>query len=322
MESRGRCAGPGIGLSAALALGIGALALLALGASDRAWAAPKTLSTPSSKPFYFFDRCWASRSTSVKKARRTCRHLGKTGPSYQRIACRCRPAHLVTVRPTDPIVFYFVVDNRAYVGKTAKEASAACLRDKKKKPSPADGVDCAKVRPAYGPYKRVWAPGPYDDAKLFVYLDQREGIWLDRTGEAPCFVAGTLVRTPSGVRPIESLRVGDSVISWDLVRRKALTSKVEATRITHGRRVMRLTLANGTVLGVTARHPFYLPRRRLWVRATELRPGVTLMIYSGPAASTTTVSSLRWLDQPATVYNLSVSGPQNYFAGGVLVHNY
>ena len=39
-------------------------------------------------------------------------------------------------------------------------------------------------------------------------------------GGTPCFVAGTMVLTPSGYVPIETLKVGDSVISGDGIARK------------------------------------------------------------------------------------------------------
>ena len=40
-------------------------------------------------------------------------------------------------------------------------------------------------------------------------------ITINGTDEPPCFVAGTLIDTPYGPRPIEDLRAGDQVITRD-----------------------------------------------------------------------------------------------------------
>lgn len=41
------------------------------------------------------------------------------------------------------------------------------------------------------------------------------GSWLDSTSMVPCFTLGTLIGTPDGRRPVETLRMGDKVLSPD-----------------------------------------------------------------------------------------------------------
>jgi hypothetical protein len=74
---------------------------------------------------------------------------------------------------------------------------------------------------------------------------------------------------------------------------------------------------------VTGEHPFYVkdeswPKGFRWTRVKELQIGDDLMEKDG---SLSPVKSLERVDEPINIYNLTVEGEHNYFAGGFLVHN-
>jgi hypothetical protein len=89
---------------------------------------------------------------------------------------------------------------------------------------------------------------------------------------------------------------------------------------THDQAVGELSLSSGTTLRVTTEHPFYLPERDAYVTAGELSAGARLLRWGGGQAAVTGALSFT-AAQRETVYNITVAGPHNYFAGGVLVHN-
>ena len=71
-------------------------------------------------------------------------------------------------------------------------------------------------------------------------------------GGSPCFVAGTLVLTPLGYRPIESLKVGDEVvggITGEIRRVEAVGSKMA--------KVGNLKILGRPEITCTPNHPFY-----------------------------------------------------------------
>ncbi len=131
-----------------------------------------------------------------------------------------------------------------------------------------------------------------------------------------CFAAGTPVRTLAGPRPIESVQVGDQVLTQDL-RTGALSYRpvVEAP---HNKpdRLYRIDLGRDAIKA-TGIHRFWKAGQG-WVMARDLKAGDVVRGLGGVA----TVESV----EPAgveAVYNLRVLGAESYFAGesGLLVHD-
>ena len=157
------------------------------------------------------------------------------------------------------------------------------------------------------------------------------GMICDKMGctQTACFAAGTLVATPSGLRPIESIDVGDDVIGAGVdvpggVR--ALQHRVLATKLTRDRELLALSLSRGDappdLLLVTREHPFYELSRSGgpgWSAAGALAEGSVVATISGPATVTSTAETARRED----VYNLEVEGVHTYLVGayGAVVHN-
>jgi RHS repeat-associated protein len=133
-----------------------------------------------------------------------------------------------------------------------------------------------------------------------------------------CFVAGTAVLTPAGQVPIEELKLGDVVLSWDASSNEVVSSSVERLFESHSSDVQVLLLG-GHRFEVTNEHPFY-HRERGWTRVGDLSVGDEVMAMDGAAVK---VESIGSLGRAMPVYTIRVKETHNYFVGerGVLVHN-
>jgi len=138
---------------------------------------------------------------------------------------------------------------------------------------------------------------------------------------AVCFPAGTSVATPSGPRPIEQLRPGDEVLSFDYQAGKILVAAIAGATSGRTSRWVRLD-AGSAVLRATASHRFWVCSKQDWCRADDLVPGMTLLSCDGRTLEIRDVSTYLVESTEAT-YNLSVPGTENYFVGeaAILVHN-
>lgn len=100
-----------------------------------------------------------------------------------------------------------------------------------------------------------WSHNVYNlvTKRAFVYKDATME-WVD--GNIGCLAEGSTVTTPTGIKPIESLDIGDEVLAYDdnqgaLVFRKVLAKKFSGYKPVH-------TLTVGErVLRATSNHPFY-----------------------------------------------------------------
>lgn len=143
---------------------------------------------------------------------------------------------------------------------------------------------------------------------------------FDRIGERPpCFVAGTLVHTPEGMRAIETLRSGDLVLAFDTQTGAKISRRVLRPEQGKTRRVLDITVA-GELITATPGHRFWLPDRREWVEARALVAGTPLLDLHGARRCVEAVGA-RLAEVPT--FNLLVDGEHNYFVGqgGFLVHN-
>lgn len=126
-----------------------------------------------------------------------------------------------------------------------------------------------------------------------------------------CIVRGTVIHTPSGPRPVEQIRVGDKVWGFDTNRKEPVVTKVlvaDPVKLTD-------TVKLGD-LHLTADHPIYVQGQ--WKPVGRIKPDdllLSLNLTEQPAGHLEVV--------PGEVYGyeITVEPPENYFAGGVLVHN-
>ena len=136
--------------------------------------------------------------------------------------------------------------------------------------------------------------------------------------EGPCFVAGTLVKTPEGDRPIENIQVGDAVLSTNPEegdsRSEAVTRIMEHTVDS----VVDIRVGDETIT-CTPSHRFWVDGRG-WLSAKDLTTGSPLVTVDGNIAI---VGEIKQHHGPFKVYNLEVSDLHTYYVGaaGILVHN-
>ena len=134
-----------------------------------------------------------------------------------------------------------------------------------------------------------------------------------------CYVAGTLIKTEEGLKPIEDIRVGDKVWAHNFETGEHELRPVDRTYVCHIESLLKLTVGTGT-LTTTKDHPFWVEGLG-WKRAGELAVGDVLVTPNGRVA----LESREVLRRAATVYNFRVVGDHNYYAVAgqtpILVHN-
>lgn len=155
------------------------------------------------------------------------------------------------------------------------------------------------------------------------------------------FVAGTHINTPNGPRPIETIKKGDLVYSFEPKTGEIVQAYVEKT-ITHlSDHYYEMKLHDGTELKVTKRHPIYVgatyespfvdaltkqPQYKGFEAVSHLNVGDTVFVADtiltkNASMKPTSVASLTLFSSSVRVYNLQTSGSHTYFAENIAVHN-
>jgi hypothetical protein len=134
-----------------------------------------------------------------------------------------------------------------------------------------------------------------------------------------CFVAGTLVATPDGARPIEAIHAGDAVLSALEGSGETVVERVAATFVTPDAALVDVRLSDGEDVHATPGHRFWTYDRG-WVEAERLVRGEHL---GSAALGDLWVEAVEPLPARATVYNFEVERSHTYFvgAGQAWVHN-
>ena len=147
-----------------------------------------------------------------------------------------------------------------------------------------------------------------------------------------CFVAGTLVQTRDGTKPIEEIKKGDEVLSYNEQTGENEYQKVLQTFTRYAEDVLSIKIVGESEpIGVTSGHPFFVRVHGArsdtssegddgeWRRAGELQIGDVIRTAAGDWARVESVEE-RGKEQ---VYNFEVERNHNYFVGGqgLLVHN-
>ncbi len=132
-----------------------------------------------------------------------------------------------------------------------------------------------------------------------------------------CFAAGTLVHSLDGARPIESIQVGDLVLSQNTTNGELSFEPVVAMHLNKPNRTLKLAVDDEPIVA-TGIHRFWKVGAG-WTMARELKAGDRLRMIGGAA-------SIQAIEPAATqrVYNLDVAKNRNFFVGkrGLLVHDF
>jgi hypothetical protein len=122
-----------------------------------------------------------------------------------------------------------------------------------------------------------------------------------------CFAKGTPVWTQQGPRPIDSIRVGDLVLSQNVESGELAYKPVIATTLRPPAPIVRIEAGENVRIDATGGHRFWVSGEG-WVRARQLQSGQPLHSTDG----TTLVSQVS--EQPnALAYNLVVADFHTYF---------
>ncbi|MFC1703550.1 SpvB/TcaC N-terminal domain-containing protein [Candidatus Omnitrophota bacterium] len=132
-------------------------------------------------------------------------------------------------------------------------------------------------------------------------------------GGRGCFLARTPIAMADGsTKPIEEIKVGDEVVSYDEKTKELVTDTVKETFVHEAGNYLIIN----DYLRVTPNHPVYSNGR--WVEIGALALGDTLQDNQGKGVE---IVSIQKRAENARVYNFEVNPYHTYFAGGILAHN-
>ncbi len=191
----------------------------------------------------------------------------------------------------------------------------------------------AKVASKAGIFRRIARAFGFGAARNTVKIPARKA--LPVLARAVCFVAGTPVLTKEGLKPIEEIKEGDKVLSYN-EQTKQTEYKTVVRSIVRFAEAEKLLLVKveGEVetLGLTNEHPFFVRIHRArdntasdnddgeWRKAGELQVGDLIRKADGTWAI---VENISRRSKGEAVYNFEVPDNHNYFVGqtSLLVHN-
>jgi hypothetical protein len=130
------------------------------------------------------------------------------------------------------------------------------------------------------------------------------------------FLAGTRISTSNGEVSIESLSVGDKVLSFDPNSLKTSEDRVEKIYTKIADEYYFLKFDNGSELKVTAHHPIFI-NNKIFVEVRDLKVNDQVWTTTIP----TKIISIQKVNSENKVYNLKISNNKTYFANGIGVHN-
>jgi hypothetical protein len=136
--------------------------------------------------------------------------------------------------------------------------------------------------------------------------------------ERACFVAGTLILTPTGYQAIETLQVGDRVLAGNPETGEVKECRVLQTFEREVSQVLAVQVGDESIT-CTAEHPFWVTGKG-WVKAGQLAVGDLLMTQNHEVVL---VEAIESQTGRVKVYNFEVEDLHTYFVSSVkiLVHN-
>lgn len=144
------------------------------------------------------------------------------------------------------------------------------------------------------------------------------------------FAAGTLVLMANGTRkPIEQVRIGDTVLATDPYSGRTEPRRVDATITGSGLKlIFRITFdvdghpATTAHIIATDKHPLWNERLRAWIDVEDVQPHDRMISARGQVVEVVDVVGSVGIHQ---VYNLSINGIHTYYVAAgdvsVLTHN-
>lgn len=139
-----------------------------------------------------------------------------------------------------------------------------------------------------------------------------------------CFEAGTPIATANGSVAIENIAVGDMVWSYDYKTGEKALKPIAAITVRETNQIVKINIRGEQII-TTPEHPFYVVDDDLYegyVAAKYLTTGDCILTANGNYLKVFSIWQEN-LDEPITVYNLSVNDNHSYYVGEneLLVHN-
>lgn len=166
--------------------------------------------------------------------------------------------------------------------------------------------------------------GKVDEAAIEQEIRNRAEVTTEDAtrGCTPCFAAGTLVATPRGERAIETLHVGDKVLSENPKVGTVEPEAVQAIIVHPATPALAVKLGDGSAITATVNHPFWVDAgasKAGWLEAGRLRVGYRLRAANGTEV---VVVGLRSAGR-VPIYTLTIAKDHTFFVGSaqVLAHN-
>ena len=133
-----------------------------------------------------------------------------------------------------------------------------------------------------------------------------------------CFEKGTLVNVGNSFIPIETIKKGQEILSFNFKTNKTEYNKVKKIVENKVSEIYKLTTEN-QIINVTEEHPFYVVNKG-WIKVKDLKSGDLLKTSNENYEE---LKSIIKEEKQTFVYNIEVKGNHNYFVTkrSILVHN-
>lgn len=142
------------------------------------------------------------------------------------------------------------------------------------------------------------------------------------TTACSCFVGATRVATPRGPRRIDALRVGDTVFSYDTDSGTRVTTTITAVHETTAVATASAVVGGRRIHGITGNHQVWDAGKQAWRAFADLRPGDRVLVLDDGAVVEAGIEAIALHEgAPVVVYDITVDGPHDFFADGMLAHN-
>ena len=192
-------------------------------------------------------------------------------------------------------------------------------------------------------YKKWWEQGnPVQETESYYIKDKVYPPKEIPESGGGCFVAGTPILTDAGTKPIEKIKEGEEVYSWDVRSSTWVLQRVDNTSVHSYRGDVVTVHMGGSQIKTTGNHPFWVvkgiqlesrPSARdvsekdrtaaeggRWVEARDLQIGDILI---SRVRGEIPIDRIETTYEDATVYNLTVPRLNTYSVQGpgIAVHN-
>ena len=136
-----------------------------------------------------------------------------------------------------------------------------------------------------------------------------------------CFISGTLVNTTSGFKSIETIEIGDIVLSWNEHTLSTEPRRVVGVMKAIRRDVVKILTKSDELIIASSNHKFYVKGKR-WVKAIDMSLSDILIDKKSKEVLIKKIDKTN-LSKEEMVYNIEVEKLHNYFVGkaGILTHN-